>query len=191
MWLNCHLWANQYSTETKSLYFLETPKMSAEYNLYSYIYTCMKTWPCFEKQMCLEAGWDGARELFCYSVTLTCHAFSYSKLLITPLVHHRLEIIVMKVKMVRAIWKNCWTAPWKFSEWIYSRLRIISRTRSRAIQELNEEIYCHFCFVNSSKKFQHLCGSWKPLREINGQNIFTWTPLCLQRIIIEICRGFN
>ena len=38
------------------------------------------------------------------------------------------------------------TAPWKFSEWIYRRLRIRSRTRSKAIQESSKEIYrsCRF-----------------------------------------------
>ena len=40
VWLNCDrrlLRANQDSPEIKSLYFHETRKMSAEYNLYSYI----------------------------------------------------------------------------------------------------------------------------------------------------------
>ena len=35
-------------------------------------------------------------------------------------------------------------APWKFSEWINSRLRILSRTRSRATQESSEEIFAVF-----------------------------------------------
>ena len=38
-------------------------KMSAEYSKYTYIYTCLKTWLCFEMQMCSEAGWDDAGEL--------------------------------------------------------------------------------------------------------------------------------
>ena len=33
--------------------------------------------------------------------------------------------------------------------------------------------------------------SRNPLRELHGQNIFTWTTLCLRRIITEIRRGFN
>ena len=53
------------------------------------------------------------------------------------------------------------TAPWKFSEWSYRRLTIISRTRSRATQELSDEIYRRFRFVNSSETFQHLCGFWE------------------------------
>ena len=36
--------------------------MSAEYNLYSYKYTYMKAWPCFQRQMCSKAERDGARE---------------------------------------------------------------------------------------------------------------------------------
>ena len=48
-----------------------------------------------------------------------------------------------------------------------------------------------FCFVNSSETFQNLCGfqELNPLRELNYQNIFNWTTL--QRILIEICWGFN
>ena len=33
--------------------------------------------------------------------------------------------------------------------------------------------------------------SRNPLRELHGQNIFTWTTVCLQRIISEIRRGLN
>ena len=44
---------HQGSPEIKSLYFHETRKMSAEYNLYNYIYTGMKTWPCYR-----EGGYD-------------------------------------------------------------------------------------------------------------------------------------
>ena len=33
--------------------------------------------------------------------------------------------------------------------------------------------------------------SRNPLRELHGQNIFTWTTVCLQRIMPEIRRGFN
>ena len=62
VWLNCYLRADQDLPEMKSLNFHETRKLSAEYNLYSCIYTCTKTWPCFEKQMCSEAEWDGAWE---------------------------------------------------------------------------------------------------------------------------------
>ena len=85
--------------------------------------------------------------------------------------------------------KDCWTAPWKFSEWIYRRLKIISRTRSRATQESSEELF------SVCKQFWNiptpLWFSRNPLRELYGQNIFTWTALCLQRIITEIRRGFN
>ena len=70
---------------------------------------------------------------------------------------HELEIIVGTVKTAR-----CKTAPWKFSEWIYRRLRIISRTKSRATQESSKEIYWRFHFVNSSETFQHLCGFQEP-----------------------------
>ena len=42
-----------------------------------------------------------------------------------------------------------------------------------------------------SETFQHCCGFQETHWE-NGQNIFTWrTTMCLQRIIIEIRRGFN
>ena len=113
----------------------------------------------------------------------------FSKLLIAPLVVTNWRSLSWKS---RPRFKNCWTAPWKFSEWIYRRLRIISRTRSRATQESSDEIYRRFCFVNSSETFQPpLWFSRNPLRELNGQNIFTWTTLCLQRVKIEICRGLK
>ena len=46
----------------------------------------MKTWLCFEKQMCSEAGRDGAADISLIFY-LTCRAYfcSYSKLLIAPL----------------------------------------------------------------------------------------------------------
>ena len=157
--------------------------MSAECNLYSYMHTCMRTWPWFEKKMCSEAGWDCARQKVfnraVVSVILICHAFcSYSKLF--RLLHslswtgdcyHESEDHASN-------FKNCWTAPWKFSEWIYRRL--ISRKRSRATQESTIEIYRRFHFVNSSETFKHLCG-FQETRLENGWNIFTSTTLCLQR----------
>ena len=125
-------------TGNQNNYFHETQKKCAEYNLLSYIYTCMKTCPCFEKQMqCSKAGWDGTLK-----------------------------------------------TAWKFPEWIYRRLRIISRTRSRATQKSSEEIYRRFHFVNSSETFQHLCGFQETHWE-NGENIFTWTKLSLQRIMTQ------
>ena len=57
-------------------------------------------------------------------------------------------------------------------------------------QRVSEERYRRFHFVNSFETFRHLCG-FQETRWENDQNIFTWTTLCLQRIIIEIRRGFN
>ena len=82
------------------------------------------------------------------------------------------------------LFKNCWTAPWKFPEWVYRRVRIISRTRSRATQESSEEIYRRFQFVNSSEAFQHLSGFQETHWE-NGKNIIIWTKLCLQKIVTQ------
>ena len=97
----------------------------------------------------------------------------FSKLLIVPLVVTNWRSLSWKSRP-RAQFKNCWTAPWKFSERIYRRLRIISRTRSRATQESSDEIYRRFRFVNSSETFQPpLWFSRNPRRELNGQNIFT------------------
>ena len=141
--------------------------MPAEYNLYSCIYTCMKTWPCFEKTNVFKAGWDSATDI---SVTLTCRAFcSHSKLLIAFC--HVLEIIIVRQDRASNQFKNCSTAPWKFSEWNYRRLRITSRTRSSATQELSEKIHrsCfHFLnmqFWNIRKIPTPLWFSRNPLRE--------------------------
>ena len=131
----------------------------------------------------------GKIKLCRYFCDITCRAFcSSSKLLNCSTLCHKLEIIIGKVKTARAIFKSCKTALWKFSKWIYRRLRIISRTRSRATQESSKEIYHRFHFVNSSETFQHLCG-FQDIHGENGQNIFTWTTLCLQRIIFEIHPG--
>ena len=148
MWLNCHSRANQDSPEVKSLYFHETQKISAEYNLYRYIYAGTKT--------------------FC-DINLPC-ILQLLQLVNCSTLCHELEITVVKVKTVpRAIY-NLLNGSMKILRvdlhQIETRLRIISRTRLRATQELSEEIYRHFHFVNSSETFQHLCGfSRKPLGE--------------------------
>ena len=59
-------------------------------------------------------------------------------------------------------------------------LRIIWRTRSQ------------FSFCKQLWNIPiPLWFSRNPLRELNGQNIFTWTTLCLQRVKIEIRRGLK
>ena len=83
---------------------------------------------------------------------------------------HELEIIIVKVKSVLQAIYSLLNGSMKILRvdlhQIERRLRIISRTRLRATQESSEEIYRHFCFVNSSETFQHLCGfSRKPLGE--------------------------
>ena len=64
---------------------------------------------------------------------------------------HELEIIIVNGKP-REQFKNCWTAPCKsFSEWIYKRLRTISRTTT---QESSEEIYCRWNILTPLCSFQ-------------------------------------
>ena len=157
MWLNCHLRANQDSPEIKSLYFHDTRKISAELQTYMHenLAVFWKTNPC------------------CYFCNINLPCILFSKLLhvIAPLVVTNWRSLSWKSRP-HGQFKNCWTAPWKFSEWIYRRLRIISRTRSRATQESSDEIYHHFRFVNSSETFQPpLWFSRNPPREFNGQNI--------------------
>ena len=131
----------------------------------------------------------GKKKPWCYFCDINLPCILFSKLLIaTPFVTNSRSLLRRSRR--RGQFKNCWTAPWKFSVWIYRRLRIISRTRSRAAQESGEEIYHRFYFVNSSETFQHLWG-FQETRWANGRNIFTWTTISLQRIIIEIRRGFN
>ena len=92
--------------------------------------------------------------------TCTCCAFcSYSKFLIAPLFVTNCRSLLWKSRLCKQF-KNCWTGPWKFSQWIYRRLRIMSRARSRATQESSEEIYRRFRFVNSSETFQRVCLLW-------------------------------
>ena len=107
----------------------------------------------------------------CHFCDINLPYILFSKLLIAPLVVTNWRSLSWKSRP-HGQFKNCWTAPWKFSEWIYRRLRIISRTRSRATQESSDEIYHHFRFVNSSETFQPpLWFSRNPPREFNGQNI--------------------
>ena len=53
-----------------------------------------------------------------------------------------------------------------------------------------EDIAVFILLTAGSETFQHLCG-FQETRWENGQNIFTWTTPCLQRIITEIRRGFT
>ena len=87
----------------------------------------------------------------CYFCDIKLPCILYSKLLIAPLSVKKWRSLSWKSRS-REQFKNFWTAPWKFSEWIYTRLRIIWRTRSRATQESSEGIYRRrrFYFVNSS-----------------------------------------
>ena len=80
---------------------------------------------------------------FCQSENLGSHSAKACDDTFPPQSKH----ILAKVCQVRSQYRtsnlktNRWTAPWKFSEWIYRRLRILSRTRSKATQESSEEIY--------------------------------------------------
>ena len=155
MWLNCHLRANQDSPEVKSLYYHETQKMSAEYNLYRYIYRCTKTSPCKNKNA------FGSRVRWRSGKLKPCCCFCDI---------NELEIIIVKVKTApRAIY-NLLNGSMKILRvdlhQIERGLRIISKTRPRATQESSEEIDRRFHFVSSSETFQHLCGfSRRPFGE--------------------------
>ena len=133
----------------------------------------------------------GKNKPCCYFCDINLPCILQLLQVITPLSVTNWRLLSWKSRP-REQFENCLNGSMKeFSEWIYRRIRIISRTRSRATHESSEKIYRgRFDFVNSSETFQHLCG-FQETRWENGQNIFTWTTLCLQRIILEIRRGFN
>ena len=63
----------------------------------------------------------------CYFWDINLPCILNSKLFITPLFVVNWRSLSW-MSRPREQFKSCWTAPWKFSEWIYRRLRIITRT---------------------------------------------------------------
>ena len=82
----------------------------------------MKTWPCFEKQMCSEARWDCTWEKYtcCYFCDINLPSILYFKLLIAPPLCH-LSVWTLNLRLSwksrpRKQFKNCWASR-KLSDW--------------------------------------------------------------------------
>ena len=167
--------------------------MSAEYNLYSYIYTCMKTWPCFEKQLYFwsRVRWRLGKKTRCYFCDINLPCILFSKLLIAPLVVMNWRSLSWKLRPVSNL-KKPLNGSMKIFRVDLQKAKNNIKNKIEGYPRVERGNISLFSFY---KQFWNiptpLWFSRNPLRELHGQNIFTWTILCLQRIITEIRWGFN